>query len=253
MRPEDRHGFPLACPGTPALSHTGDHLSLLWHTCGHAAPSSILAPWRSRSRSSPGRGRQSLLPCGRAPAGPARLGGAHEPPRHQLDRRSPGTPVRFRATLPNRKCRRGISRGDSADPKWLRMGPRPGRFRPMVQAGCPKRGNRTPVSRAVPSRRRTLCISEYVASQRMRCHDWDGDKGHRRDCGACQKCAGSRGPVSLHRTARSGRDLGSAWRRAIPAARTATRCWTGISGVEMLASGGACMTWRSSVIDFSSV
>jgi hypothetical protein len=44
------------------------------------------------------------------------------------------------------------------------------------------------------------------------------------------------------------------WERlalAIPAARTATRCWPGISGVEMLVSGGASMTWRPSVIDSS--
>ena len=35
----------------------------------------------------------------------------------------------------------------------------------------------------------------------MRWHDWVDEKGHGRDCGACQKCAGSRGPVSLYRTA----------------------------------------------------
>src|ERR1700733_5839303 len=73
MRPEDRHGCLLACPGTPRLE----------------------THWRPPV--------PALVPAGRA-----RLGGAHEPPRHQLDRRPPGTPVRFGATDPNRKCRRGF-------------------------------------------------------------------------------------------------------------------------------------------------
>ena len=47
--------------------------------------------------------------------------------------------------------------------------------------------------------------------------------------------------------------MGSALTLAIPAARIATRCWPGISVVEMLAFGAASMTSRSLAIDFSSV